>query len=160
MPANIHLQIEGVEGEAQDSGHEGWIDVLSWGWGLNQSGTMHTGGGGGAGKVQVSDLSVTKSVDKASPTLMLKCCKGEHIPSAELHLTEAGGDQQTYMKIKLKKVLVASVSPGGSGTDDKPVETLSLNFEEVAVDYSPQKEDGSLDAAVTMNWNIPKNTDA
>ena len=36
------------------------IDILAWSWGLSNSGTAHVGGGAGAGKVNVQDISVTK----------------------------------------------------------------------------------------------------
>ena len=60
----------------------GEIDVLSWSWGLSQSGTMHTGGGGGSGKVNVQDLTLTKWVDKASPVLMQYAMTGNQFPTA------------------------------------------------------------------------------
>ena len=40
--------------------HKEEIDVLAWSWGASQSGTTHLGSGGGAGKVNVQDLSFTK----------------------------------------------------------------------------------------------------
>ena len=59
-----------LKGESKDKAHGKEIDVLAWSWGMSQSGTMHTGGGGGSGKVNVQDLSLTKYVDKSSPELM------------------------------------------------------------------------------------------
>ncbi|HYN78560.1 MAG TPA: type VI secretion system tube protein Hcp, partial [Lamprocystis sp. (in: g-proteobacteria)] len=73
MAVDMFLKLEGVTGESQDKTHTGEIDVLAWSWGLSQSGTFHTGGGGGAGKVNVQDLSFTKYIDKSSPNLMLYC---------------------------------------------------------------------------------------
>ena len=46
--------------------------------GHDQSGSAHMGGGAGAGKVNVQDLSFTKYVDMSSPDLMLSCCNGKH----------------------------------------------------------------------------------
>ena len=50
-----------------DKTHAEEIDVLAWSWGMSQSGSMHMGGGG-AGKVNVQDLSFTKYIDKSTPT--------------------------------------------------------------------------------------------
>ena len=52
---------------------------------MSQSGTTHTGSGGGAGKVNIQDLFVTKHLDKASPNLMLYCCSGKHIKEMKLN---------------------------------------------------------------------------
>lgn len=41
--------------------------VLAWSWGASNSGTTHMGGGGGAGKANVQDLSLTRSTDAQSP---------------------------------------------------------------------------------------------
>ena len=76
---DILLKIEGVDGESVIQDHEGEIDVLAWSWGLSQSGSMHVGGGAGSGKVNVQDISLTKYVDKATPSLMRTCCNGEHL---------------------------------------------------------------------------------
>ena len=82
MSADMFLKIEGVEGEAVDHKHGGEIDVLAWSWGMTQSGSMHIGGGGGAGKVSVDNLTVTKYVDKSTPNLINTCCTGKHYKEA------------------------------------------------------------------------------
>src|ERR1700753_4105926 len=76
------LKIDGIEGESKDSKHKGEIDLDSWSWGANQSGTYHGGGGGGAGKVAMQDFHFVMKINKASPKLMLACASGEHIKKA------------------------------------------------------------------------------
>ena len=62
MAVDIFLKIEGINGEAQDTSHKKEIDVLAWSWGASQSGTTHSGGGGGSGKASFQDISITKNV--------------------------------------------------------------------------------------------------
>lgn len=160
MAVDMFLTIEGeIEGETQDHKFkgEGGIDVLAWSWGCSQSGSFHTGGGGGAGKANFQDVSVTKWVDKSSPVLMLYCANGDHFPSATLTVRKAGKKPLEYIIIKMKKVLVTSVSTGGSGGEDKLTENVTLNFAQVMVDYVPQKEDGSGEAAKSFKWDIAAN---
>ena len=57
----------------------------------------------------------------------------------------------------MKKVMVTSVSTGGSGGEDRLTENISLNFAEVWVKYTPQKEDGTGDAEQEFKWNIAGN---
>jgi len=153
----MFLKMDDIKGESVDAKHKGEIDVLAWSWGLSQSGTTHVGGGGGAGKVSVQDLSFTKYVDKSSPTLMLACCNGKHFKEAVLVVRKAGEKPLEYLKITMKEVLVSSISTGGSGGDDRLVESITLNFAEVKVEYVPQKPDGTGDAAVEAGWNIAEN---
>jgi len=151
----------GIVGESQDKDtkfNKKAIDVLAWSWGMSNSGTAHMGGGAGAGKVNVQDLSVTKYVDKSSPNLMLKCCTGEHITDATLTVRKAGTTPLEYIVIKLKEVMITSVSTGGSGGEDRLTENISLNFAKVEFDYQPQKADGSKDGGVLdCKWDIAAN---
>ena len=161
MAVDMFLKLDGVKGESVDSTHKGQIDILSWSWGMSQSGTMHLAAGGGAGKVAIQDISVVKYVDRASPTIMKMCATGEHFKTAELIVRKAGGKKPIeYIVIKLKAVMVTAVSTGGSGGEDRLTESITLNFAEFNYEYTPQKGDGSADAKVPMGWKIAENTSA
>ena len=158
MAVDMFLKLEGeIEGEAQDAKHKGAIDVLAWSWGLSQSGSFHVGGGGGAGKASFQDISITKWVDKASPILMLYAANGDHFKSAELIVRKAGKDPLEYLKFKFNKVLVTSVSTGGSGGEDRLTENISLNFAQVEMNYKEQKPDGTGGAEKSFKWDIAGN---
>ena len=157
MAVDILLKIEGVDGESVIDGHEKEIDVLAWSWGMTQSGSMHVGGGGGSGKVNIQDVSLTKYVDKASTNLMRACCNGQHLKEAILTVRKAGKDPVDYVVITMSPILVTSLSTGGSGGEDRLTENVTLNFAKVKVSYTGQKEDGSADAAIDLIWNIEKN---
>jgi type VI secretion system secreted protein Hcp len=50
------------------------------------------------------------------------------------------------------------LSTGGSGSDDRLTENLTLNFAKVLVDYQPQKADGTKEGGpVKFGWNIRQN---
>lgn len=155
------LKIEGIEGESTDSAHEGEIDILSFSWGMSQSGVAQTARGGGAGKVSVQDLSISKYVDRASPALMEAVASGRHISSATLELERRpiGDERVTYVKYELKNVLVTSynVNWNASHAESVPTEELSLNFEEIKVTYVEQELDGSAGGRLSFLWNFLKN---
>lgn len=158
MALDMFLKIEGeIEGESKDSVHTNTIDVLAFSWGLSNAGTFHMGGGGGAGKANFQDISVTKYIDNASAVLMLYCANGDHFASAELIVRKAGKDPLEYYKIKMNKVLITSVSTGGSGGEDRLTENVSLNFESVELAYSKQLADGSGDTPKEFKWDIGAN---
>lgn len=160
MAVDMFIKIEKINGESQDKTHKGETDVLAWSWGMSQSGSFHVGGGGGAGKVNVQDLSFTKWIDKGSTDLMLACCKGTHIPKATLVVRKAGDKPLEYLTITMEKVMVTSVSTGGSGGEDRLTENVTLNFEKVKVKYVEQKPDGGEGAKPEMGWDIAANTSA
>lgn len=160
MAVNMFIKIGDIKGESVDKTHAGEIDVLSWSWGMSQAGAHQTGAGGRAGKVSVQDISVTKLFDSATPPVMLACCNGQRFKEARLTVRTAGAKPLEYLKITMKEVLVSSVSTGGSTGEDRLTETITLNFAEFKVEYTPQKADGSAGAVIGAGWNIVSNARA
>jgi type VI secretion system secreted protein Hcp len=162
MAVDFFLKLEGpdVEGESMDSQHADEIAINSWSWGMNQSGTMHVAKGGGAGKVDVQDISLTRMVDKATPNLMQHCCKGTQFETATLVCRKASGDggQLEYVTLEMKNVIITGVQSGGSENDDNLYENVSLNFGQYTISYVPQDNDGSaLPEVGPIGWNIQTN---
>jgi type VI secretion system secreted protein Hcp len=157
MAVDMFLKLGDIKGESEDSSHQGEIEVLAWSWGMTQSGTMHSGAGGGAGRVNVQDLSVTKYVDKSSPNIMLKCCTGKHYPDALLTVRKAGDTPIEYIKITMTDVLITSVSTGGSGGEDQVTENVTLNFAKFKHEYTIQSADGTAGATLPTTFNIRQN---
>ncbi|HEV3425620.1 MAG TPA: type VI secretion system tube protein Hcp [Paraburkholderia sp.] len=162
MAVDMFMKLGDIKGESLDSKHKEEIDVLAWSWGLSQSGTMHLGSGGGAGKVNVQDLSFTKYTDKGSPAIIGACTKGTHIDTAILTCRKAGGtDPLEYYKLTLEGVLISSYSTGGSGGEERFTENVTLNFEKYHVEYQPQNAKGAKEGGVVeTKWNIVKNAES
>ncbi len=148
----------GIPGESTDAVHAKQVDVLAWSWGMSNSGTTHMGGGGGAGKANVQDLSLTKYVDKASPLLMLNCATGAHLDQATLIVRKAGLNPIEYIKITMTEVMVTSVSTGGSGGEDRLTENVTLNFAKVKFEYVPMTGKGTPEKPILFEYDIAANT--
>jgi type VI secretion system secreted protein Hcp len=158
MAVDMFLKIDGIPGESKDKVHKDRIDVLAWSWGASNSGTAHVGGGAGAGKVNVQDISFTKYLDKASPELFLRCCNGKHIPESTLIMRKAGGESPLeYLTITMTDVMVTSYSTGGSGGEDRLTENLTLNCAKVKVLYKEQTEKGGVGDQPQTGWDIQAN---
>ena len=142
MAMDMFIKIGDLEGESRDKTHAKSIDVLAWSWGLSNSGTAHVGGGAGAGKVNVQDVSFTKWIDKSSPDLMLLCCNGKHIPEAKLTVRKAGENPLEYLIITMSECMITAVSTGGSGGEDRLTENVTINFAQVKVNYVEQTPTG------------------
>jgi len=157
MAADIFAKIGDIKGESLDSKHKDEVEILSWSWGVSQSGSLNQGGGGGAGKATFNDFHFTHRVDKASPTLMRACATGEHIKDATITVRKAGKGQQEFLIIKMNDVVITSVNPGGVADPDALAESVAMQFAKVALEYKPQKADGSLDAGVHFKYDIKGN---
>lgn len=159
MSVDMFLKIDGIPGESTDDKHKNEIDVLSWSWGMQQSGTRQAGPGGGSGKVSISDMTFSKYVDKATHNIIAACASGKHIAEALLTVRKAGGDSQVeYMKITMKEIIVSSYSTGGNKDGlDRVEESVTLNFAEFKVEYTEQTKEGTPGSTVSAGWNMATN---
>ena len=154
------LNIVGIDGESTDDKHEEWIEVLSYNHSISQTGSIHSGSGGGAGKCTHEDFIIAKSLDKASPKLVLACCNGEHIPKVVLELCQAGGDKQKFMEYEMEDVIVASVRPSGAtvGQEGRPTEEIAFRYGKIKFVYTifdPQS--GASGGYVQTHWDVKEN---
>ena len=157
MATDNFIRIGDIKGESLDDRHRDEIDVLSWAWGVTQSGTIAAGGGGGTGKASFSDLSFVHHIDKATPVLMQACATGEHVKEATLTVRKAGKGQQEFLIVKMSDVIITAVQPSVSGGDGGMLEQISLSCAQVDLAYSPQKADGSLDASIHFKFDMRAN---
>ena len=159
MATDMFLKLGDIKGESRDQAHRDEIEISRWGWGMSQTGSMHSGSGGGAGKVTIDNLSISKVMDKSSPNLMMACSTGKHYPEARLVVRKAGGSSAVeYLVITLKEVMVTSYQSDAVKNSDELTEVIGLNFASVEVSYQAQKADGGKDGgAVKYGWNIRQN---
>jgi len=161
MAIDAHIKFEGIKGESTKVGREGQVEVLAWHWGMSQTGTFQSGSGGGAGKANINDLTLTKWLDVASPNLMLFCASGKIVKEAILTMRKVSGDGKggglEYIKIVLKDVIVSSVSTGGSESEERLTENVSLNFAQCEFHFTTQKADGTKGESPNFKWDVSKN---
>ena len=142
---NAYLKIDNIKGESTDEGHKDEITIESWSFGAT-SGASLAGGGAGTGKSCLTDIAFVKPVDRASPALLQAAMLGARIPAATLAVRKSGEGQKDYLIITLKDVLVTSVSQSSGG--DVPMESLSLNFGSLRMQYKVQDLKGGLGETV------------
>ena len=159
MASDIFAKLGDIKGESLDSKHKDEIEVLSYSWGVTNAGSMAHGTGGGEGKATFHDLSFIHRYDKSSPVLMQYCATGVHLKEATITNRKAGKGQQEYLIIKMNDVIVTGVTHGNSGSDGA-TENVSVAFAKVAVEYKPQKPDGSLDAGVHFKYDLKAQKEA
>jgi type VI secretion system secreted protein Hcp len=141
---NIHLEIPEITGDSVVGDHEGQIDCTSWSWGVSQSCNMHKSTGGTEAASHVSDVVVTKKIDKASPNLFLDSTTGRHFPAITLHCTKSAGDagRMEWYTIEMERCVISSVSPSVDQSGEG-YESVSIHFGKYNAIYTEQNEDGS-----------------
>jgi type VI secretion system secreted protein Hcp len=155
---DMFLKIDGIDGESEDAKHKNEIQIDSYSFGAANSGSSVLGSGSGTGKVQFQDFSFQKVVDKSSPSLAKYCANGKHIPTTVLTVRKAGENPQEYLIVTMTESLVSSWQNSGHNGGGLPLESVTLNFSKIKVDYKPQQKDGTLGALVTMTVDLKTNT--
>jgi type VI secretion system secreted protein Hcp len=155
-----YMQAVGIPGESTDANHEGWIEVL----GVNYSGehptpkTQSSVGGRIGRRVEFSDFTVVKEMDKASPKLHLYCCSGEHIPEVVIEFTmvePVTSNTVVYHKVTLKEVAVLRFAPLMShrmNGEYVHIEEVSLGYDEIHWEYTPYNAQGGAEEPVVEAW--------
>ena len=144
MATDIFAKIGDIKGESLDAKHKDEIEVLSFSWGVSNTGSTGSGGGGATGKAVFQDLQIVHGIDNATPALLKACAAGQHIKDATITHRKAGKGQQEFLVITLNDVTIAAVSHTGDEVEPY-VEAVSLKFAKVDFHYRKQRADGSLD---------------
>jgi type VI secretion system secreted protein Hcp len=155
---DIFMKIEGIKGESKDSVHKDEMDVLSWNWGASNTSSAGKGGGLGAGKSEVTDLTFNKHIDRASTELLLSCLSGKHFKEAKLTVRKAGGTPLEFLHITMTDVIITRFEAAGNNdVEIRPLESLRLSFASVQVDYTEQNNSGGPGPTQRMGWDIAGN---
>lgn len=150
-----------IPGTSTMKGVETQIELLSFSHGVamqitgDVSNTERT-----SGKPNHQDFTVTKYLDQASPKLNEACCKGDNFKSVEITIARNDkGAVLPLIKYTLKNVVLSSISIGGGG-GDKPVETVTMNYNHITWDFHTQKAEGAEQGHVDTKWDLAKNVNA
>jgi type VI secretion system secreted protein Hcp len=155
MAVDYYLKIDGIDGESADDKHKSEIQLLSYSWGGSQTTSVAGTGGSGAGKVDLSHLSIMKYLDKASPKLFKAMCTGQHIASATLTAIKAGADGKPFLTVTLTELFVSSLQL--SASSEIPSESVSFSYNQIKMEYSTQDEAGNLTVAGSVTYNTKAN---
>jgi type VI secretion system secreted protein Hcp len=157
VSAAIYLKIEGpeIQGEVTAVNYDKQIEVLSFQQAISVLTTNVPGGPPQAGPPKAGDISITKYLDRSSPTLFLQCNQGEPIAKMTFSFVTSSPAPVRYYQVYLEQVLISGISQSSGG--DRPAESLSLTFTRIRWSYWPQNADGSLGTKVESGWDYSVN---
>jgi type VI secretion system secreted protein Hcp len=148
---DMFLKLDGIKGESTDNDHRDEIDVLAWSWG-ESSGTARIRRGA-VPPACIQDVAITKYIDKSSPLLIMHTVQGTVIPEAKLTMRAGGGSSLEFLVIRMTNVMITSYSTGGSGSEDRLTENITIRSERMVGEYQPQNAKGVKDGPPVV-WDI------
>lgn len=158
---SIFLKWAGIEGEVSDPSHQGWLDIDDLSWGVQRAITSapSTRKDRESANAEITDLTITRRMDKASPSLfMAACCgKGQELT---LHLTKTGSGQgsDVFMAYTLSNALVRHyrIKARRQG-QTRPLEQIIVSFEAIEAKYTPYDDDGIAEAPIAVGFDTSTN---
>jgi type VI secretion system secreted protein Hcp len=150
-----YVKIGDIKGGSLDTTHYEWIEALYIGYAISQNTISKAGRL--SSKPDFSELTIIKDVDPATPYLAAACAKGKKIGQVEIHFTQALPDRRaTYMRMVLKDVIVAGVTPMSIRGDGRSihVEEVSLGYDRVEWEYTTFDERGRPRAPLSATADV------
>ncbi len=115
--------------------------------------------GAGAGKIAFNPFSITRKIDRASPTFYGMACSGTPFKQVALGARKSAGGTVTgsmYLVFCFKLVAVKTIA--WSYDDESPKETVTFEYGGLIVQYMLQKPDGSMVGTDYLaGWNKVRN---
>jgi type VI secretion system secreted protein Hcp len=155
MAVDYFLDLEGIPGESQDEKFKDKIQVLSWSWGASNVSAVAGTGGSGAGKVDMSDVSMMLNFDKSTPKFFKSVSKGTHITKGTMSAVKSGADGKPYLKVNFTEIFVTGLQM--SASSEIPTVSLSFTYNEIGIDYSVQDEKGTLNSTGEVKYSTKQN---
>lgn len=148
---NLYLEADGLQGEATATHYENQIEVFSFSWGASRAKF--------AKQASFSDFNFIKRFDQASPTILQDVASGKTVSSAKLHVVRASGSAPfEFLTICFTGVqFTADQLSGSQGGDDRPTESVSMNYQTVVERYAQQNADGSPGTPIFGGWDLVRN---
>ena len=141
----IYMKYAGIDGASTTKGLEKWIVVDSFQYGVNRSMTSPSRAALSreASEVNISEIVVTKQMDKSSPKLWTEAAHGLLNSKVDLKFTtQVKNEVVTYCEINLEGCGISSYSTSAGG-EGLPMESISINFTKIVWSFSPIDEKGS-----------------
>jgi type VI secretion system secreted protein Hcp len=155
----LHLNLGSIQGESESSLHSQEIQINSFSWGATNSAIRSAAGSTKGGKPTVSEITVTKDLDKATPQLFNALVGSTLIKTATISMSKStgGGKPEDHLVITLTGVYITSIQMTSSKEHlTKGVETVTLNFQKVNIDYKVQLASGLLASGGSAAYDLTK----
>lgn len=148
-----------IKGDSTVAKHEEWITLDSVQFGLGRA--ISVSGGGQdreTSNPSFSEISITKSMDKASTELMMQAACGKSLGLATIHFIQTGGADskgQHYLEYKLEEAIISAYSTSSGG--ERPIENISINFNGFKQTYNTFKDGVTAESGEEKGWDLSKN---
>ncbi len=150
----IYMQYSAIKGDVTAAGHETWIELTSFEWGVNRDLSSPTGGSSDreSDAPRVNMVGITKPTDVATVKLLDESLQGEGQEVTIDFCKTDKGNLSVYLSFVLSNTMIGDYTTRSGG--DRPDESYSLNFTKFQVGITPSAADAAAGAPAAISYDI------
>jgi len=150
----IYVKYASITGDVTAAGHEKWIELNSFQWGVGRGISSPTGGSADreSSAPSVSEIVVTKAADSASSKLLDESLEGEGEDVTIDFCKTDKGKLEVYISYTLTNTMISGFSLSSGG--DRPQESISFNFTKIEAKYTEMGATGATGTPSAVTYDI------
>lgn len=154
----IYIKVDGIDGNITAKGHEKWIEVSAFSFGVSRNISTKPGAVSDreSTKPSISEIEIIKNIDKTSPNFFSEACVGK-VKNVNIDVCQTGDTIAAYMQYSLTNVIVSSYSVNITSAADErlsPCEKIKLNFDKIEMKFTPYDEKHNPGSPIPAGYDL------
>jgi type VI secretion system secreted protein Hcp len=153
----LYMNFDGgkIKGDVTAAGFENWIDLQSLQLGVGRGISMGVGSMSNreVSVPSLSEITITKSFDPATPLLFKNSLAGSDGVTVEIVLVRTGATQvEEVGRYTLENVLISGYSLSSGG--DAPTESISLSYAKITADLKGADKENKNGQNIKVGYDL------
>jgi type VI secretion system secreted protein Hcp len=150
----IYMKYDKIAGDVTAKGHEKWISIQSFQWGVGRGVSTPTGAAKNreSSAPSISEVTVSKTQDVSTIPLLTEFYQGHGKEVKFDFCSTEKNELRTYMTYTLTDVMISGYSTSSGG--DRPSESLSLNFTKVMTKVITTDSAGKVAESPSITYSV------
>ncbi|MCH9643652.1 MAG: type VI secretion system tube protein Hcp [Gammaproteobacteria bacterium] len=157
-----YIKMNDIEGDVTARGHENWIEINAIQFDVSRSISTEPGriSDREGTRPAVSEITITKKMDKSSPLLFSEACVGKAKPEVQIDICQTSDSLSPYAQMTLNNVIVSAyemildVSKG----QRYPHEKIRLSYDKIELKYTPYGADNKPESPIPAGYDLRQAT--
>ena len=163
MKMTTYMKMDKIQGNVTAKGHENWIEIND----LYFSVKRHINTEPGrvtdreGSRPSISEIIITKKMDKSSPLLFSESCVGKATTSVQIDICQTDDSLNPYTQLTLNNVIVSgyelsSMSQTNLQNDatQTPMEKIALSYDKIELKYTPYGTDNKPQSPIPAGYDL------
>jgi type VI secretion system secreted protein Hcp len=139
---DVYMNLGSLKGESTAEHYEDWILLTGVQFDASVLIGSHAGGGMGAGKAELNEFEIKKSLDSSSVSIFQDMLLGKHFDKGQIVFVSRGTSPTPILTIEIEDVLITNYNFNNT------YESIKLNFAKIKSTYS------GVTPPVSSNFNF------